>query len=61
MSKQRVTFSMKRIAPDEWQIIVKSPEVEDRFVKGLKSKEDCEDWLSGDRKIDWLRSQDLAK
>ena len=52
---------MKRITPDEWQIIAKSPGVEDRFVKGLKSKEDCDDWLSGHRKIDWLRSQGLAK
>jgi len=60
-AKQRVTFSMKRLTPDEWQIITKSPGVEDRFVKGLKSKEDCDDWLSGDRKIDWLRSQGLAK
>jgi hypothetical protein len=61
MAKQRVTFSIKRITADEWQIIAKSPGVEDRFIKGLNSKEDCDDWLSGDRKIDWLRSQGLAK
>lgn len=61
MAKERVTFSIKRIAPDDWQIVVKSPGVEDRFVKGLTSKEDCDDWLSGSRKIDWLRSQGLAK
>ena len=32
-----------------------------QVIKGLKSKEDCDDWLSGSRKIDWLRSQGLAK
>jgi hypothetical protein len=61
MPKERVIFSMKRITPDEWQIIAKSPGVEDRFIKGLRTKEDCDDWLSGSRKIDWLRSQGLAK
>ena len=54
MAQQRVDFSMKRLAFDEWQIIAKSPGVEDRFIKGLKNKEDCDDWLSGNRKIDWL-------
>ena len=61
MAKQRVDFSMKRLTPDEWQIVAKCPGVEDRFVKSFKSKEDCDDWLSGNRKIDWLRSQGLAK
>ena len=61
MAKQRVDFNMKRLAPDEWQIVVKCPGVDDRFIKGLNSKEDCDDWLSGGRKIDWLRSQGLAK
>ena len=61
MAKGRVSFSMKRLNPEEWQIVVKSAGVEDRFVNGMKSKEDCDDWLSGSRKIDWLRSQGLAK
>jgi hypothetical protein len=61
MAKERVTFRMNRLTPDDWQIVVKCPGVEDRYVKGLKSKEDCDDWLSGSRKIDWLRSQGLAK
>ena len=52
---------MKRIAPDDWQIIAQCPGHEDRHIKGLKSKEDCDDWLSGSRKIDWLRSQGYAK
>ena len=61
MAKERVSFSMKRLNPDEWQIVAKSSGVEDRFTNGLKSKADCDDWLSGSRKIDWLRSQGLAK
>ena len=60
-AKERVTFSLNRVAPEDWQIVVKSPGVEDQFIRGLKSKEDCDEWLSGSRKIDWLRSQGLAK
>jgi hypothetical protein len=52
---------MNRLTPDEWQITARSPGLEDRFIKALKSKQDCDDWLSGSRKIDWLRSQGLAK
>jgi hypothetical protein len=61
MAKERVTFSLQRLASDDWQITAKYPGVEDRYVKRLQSKEDCDDWLSGSRKIDWLRSQGYAK
>jgi len=62
MSKSpRVTFKIKRIAEDDWQIIAQYPEAEDRYIKGLKSKADVDDWISGSRRIDWLRSQGYAK
>jgi hypothetical protein len=52
---------MLRIAEDEWQIAADYPEMETRYIKGLKSKADVDDWLAGSRRIDWLRSQGYAK
>jgi hypothetical protein len=57
----RVTFKMKRIAEGEWQIAAECPGVETVYIKGLKSKTEVDEWLSGSRKIDWLRSQGYAK
>jgi hypothetical protein len=62
MSKSpRVTFSIKRIAEDDWQIEANYPGAEIRFIKGLTSKADADAWLDGSRKIAWLRSQGYAK
>jgi hypothetical protein len=61
MKKARVNFRMNRIAEDDWQIIAEYPGAEDRHIKGLTSKADVDDWLSGARRIDWLRSQGYAK
>ena len=57
----RVTFKIERLAADDWQILAECPGVETRYVKGLTSKADVDEWLSGNRKIDWLRSQGHAK
>jgi len=59
--KPRFTFRMKRIAPDDWRIYAEAPGVETLEIKGLKDKADADEWLSGTRKIDWLRAQGLAK
>jgi len=62
MSKNpRVVFKMQRIAEDNWEIIAEYPGVEDRRIKGLKSKAEVDEWLNGSRRIDWLRSQGYAK
>jgi hypothetical protein len=61
MAKPRVTFKMQRIAEDDWQIVADYPGTEPRTIKGLKSKDDVDDWLAGSRRIDWLRSQGYAK
>jgi hypothetical protein len=61
MKKTRVNFKMKRIAEDDWQIIAEYSGEEDRIIKGLASKAEIDDWLSGSRRIDWLRSQGYAK
>jgi hypothetical protein len=59
--KERVTFKMMRLAEDDWQIVAQFPGAEDRYIKGLKSKAEVDEWLSGSRRIDWLRSQGYAK
>jgi hypothetical protein len=61
MAKARVTFKMKRIAEDDWQIEAHYPGAEIRYIKGLKSKAEVDEWLQGTRRIDWLRSQGYAK
>jgi hypothetical protein len=61
MAKARVNFKMKRIAEGDWQIIAEYPGAEDRIIKGLTSKADVDDWLNGERRIVWLRSQGYAK
>jgi hypothetical protein len=57
----RVTFKIQRLAADDWQILAECPGLEPRYVKGLTSKADVDELLSGSRKIDWLRSQGHAK
>jgi hypothetical protein len=62
MSKSpRVTFQPKRIAEGDWQIEAHCPGEDIRYIAGFKSKADIDDWMNGDRKIAWLRSQGYAK
>ena len=61
MKKPRVHFRLKRIAEDDWQILAECPGTEDRYIKGLTSKAEADEWLAGSRRIDWLRSQGYAK
>ena len=59
--KPRVSFKMLRIAEADWQILADCPGTETKYITGLKSKVDVDDWLQGSRRIDWLRSQGYAK
>ena len=61
MAKTKVEFKVNRIEEGQWQIIATYPGQEDRFIKGLTSREECYEWLNGSRKIEWLRSQGYAK
>jgi hypothetical protein len=61
MAKQRVTFKMLRIAEDDWQIVAEFPGIENRIIKGFKSKAEVDGWQNGSQRIDWLRSQGYAK
>jgi hypothetical protein len=61
MAKPRVSFKLRRVAEDDWEIVAEYPGENDRIIKGLTSKADVDDWLNGDRRIQWLRSQGYAK
>ncbi|MEH2569541.1 MULTISPECIES: hypothetical protein [unclassified Bradyrhizobium] len=61
MAKAKVTFKIVRNAEDDWNILAEYPGVEPREITGLKSKSDADDWMNGDRRIAWLRSQGYAK
>jgi hypothetical protein len=52
---------MERISEDDWQIQAHCPGAEIRYIKGLTSKTEVDEWLAGDHKIAWLRSQGYAK
>jgi hypothetical protein len=61
MAKAKVTFKIVRIADDNWTIQADYPNCEPREITGLTSKADADDWMNGNRKIAWLRSQGYAK
>jgi hypothetical protein len=57
----RVEFRPKRIAEGDWQIEAHCSGMDVRYITGLKSKADVDEWIQGTRKIAWLRSQGYAK
>ena len=57
----RVVFKHQRVADGDWQIEAHYPGAEIRTIDGFKSKAEIDEWLSGDGKIRWLRSQGYAK
>jgi hypothetical protein len=57
----RVVFKHQRVADGDWQIEAHYPGAEIRTIAGFKSKAEIDEWLSGDGKIRWLRSQGYAK
>jgi len=61
MAKAKVTFKIIRIAEDDWNILAEYPGAEPRQITGLTSKADADDWMNGERRIGWLRSQGYAK
>jgi hypothetical protein len=60
-AKVKVTFRIVRQAEDDWKILAEYPAVPVREITDLKSKADAQDWVNGDRRIAWLRSQGYAK
>lgn len=61
MAKVRVTFRPVRVAEGDWQILAECPGAEPINIEGFKSKIEVDEWMNGDRRIAWLRSQGYAK
>ena len=61
MAKAKVTFKTVRLSDSDWKILADYPDHERREITGFASKADADDWINGDRKIAWLRSQGYAK
>jgi hypothetical protein len=61
MAKAKVTFKTVRNSEDDWHIAAEYPGAEPREITGFKNKADVDDWMNGDRRVAWLRSQGYAK
>jgi hypothetical protein len=61
MAKAKVTFKTVRNSEDDWNIVAEYPGADPREITGLKNKADIDDWMNGDRRVAWLRSQGYAK
>jgi hypothetical protein len=61
MAKTKVTFKTVRISEEDWKIQADYPGSDIREIAGFTSKADADDWMNGDRKVAWLRSQGYAK
>jgi hypothetical protein len=61
MAKAKLTFKPVRIAEGEWNILAERPGIDPIEITGFESKTDVDEWMNGDRRIAWLRSQGYAK
>ncbi len=61
MAKTKVTFKVVRIAEGDWNIIAEYPGIAPVQITGFKSKTEIDEWMNGERRIAWLRSQGYAK
>jgi hypothetical protein len=61
MAKTKVTFRPIRKSDDDWTIVAEYSGSEPREITGFKSKADIDEWMNGDGKVAWLRSQGYAK
>jgi len=61
MAKVKVTFKSVRNSEDDWMIVAEYEGAAPREITGFRSKTDIDEWMNGERKIAWLRSQGYAK
>ena len=61
MAKTKVSFKPTRVAEGDWHILAEFPGSEPVQIEGFKSKIEIDEWMNGDRRIAWLRSQGYAK
>ena len=61
MAKAKVSFKPVQIAEGDWNIVAECPGVEPVHIKGFKSKAEIDEWMNGEGRVAWLRSQGYAK
>jgi hypothetical protein len=61
MAKAKVTFKPMGVTEGEWNILAELPGRQPIEITGFKSKTEIDEWINGDRRIAWLRSQGYAK
>jgi hypothetical protein len=61
MAKAKVAFKPVRIAEGDWSILAECPGSATVHVAGFKSKTEIDEWINGEGRITWLRSQGYAK
>jgi hypothetical protein len=61
MAKARLIFKPVRIDEGDWNIVAECPGVEPVVITDFKSKTEIDEWMNGERRIAWLRSQGYAK
>lgn len=61
MAKTKVIFKPLRKSENDWAIVAEYPGVAPREITGFTSKTEIDDWMNGERRIAWLRSQGYAK
>ena len=61
MAKAKVIFKTVRNSEADWIIVAEYPGADPREITGFTSKADVDDWMNGERRIAWLRSQGYAK
>jgi hypothetical protein len=61
MAKVKVSFKPVRDSEGDWAIVTEYPGAEPRKIAGFTSKTEIDNWMNGERRIAWLRSQGYAK
>ena len=61
MAKAKVIFKPVRLSESDWNILAECREREPIQITGFGSKTEIDEWMNGDRRIAWLRSQGYAK
>jgi hypothetical protein len=61
MAKAKVIFKTVRNSETDWIIVAEYPGADPREITAFTSKADVDDWMNGERRIAWLRSQGYAK
>jgi hypothetical protein len=57
----RVEFKFERVAEGDWRIEAKCAGAETQYINGFTTKAAVDEWMSGDGRLKWLRSQGYAK